>query len=501
MILFRDAMLIDGSGAPPARGSLLVRDGRIECLGANIDASECEVVECGGQALSPGFIDIHSHSDLQVLRGDRAKTDQGVTAEVVGNCGFSAFPCGSRDADVRDFADPILFGSGEPWRWEGAREYLQDARRRAQLCQVESLVGHGTLRNAVAGPRQGPLEPAEADRLEGLLRESLDAGAAGFSTGLMYAPGSSAPREELARLCRVAARADKVYATHMCSYGDDLLPAIDEQLDLALASGCRLQISHLQAAGRRNWDKQRAALDKLEQAHRDGIDVAFDCYPYLAGSTVLQQLLPQWALDGGVAQLLRRLSEPQTRARMLEEVAQSMPQQWSDIFIAGVASPERRAVVGRDVASLAKEAGRDPAEYAFDLLASERAQVMMVSFNQSESNLRELLSHPLCSVISDGVYVKGRPHPRLYGTFASLLGDISRERGWLSLSEAVHRITARPAARFNIAGRGRLALGFHADLVLFDPLTVAGPASYDAPTTPPTGIRMVLLNGRRIVPV
>ena len=167
MILFRDAMLIDGSGAPPARGSLLVRDGKIERLGAIIEAPECEVVECAGQALSPGFIDIHSHSDLQVLRGDRAKTDQGVTAEVVGNCGFSAFPCGSRDADVRDFADPILFGSGEPWRWEGAREYLQDARRRARLCQVESLVGHGTLRNAVAGPRQGPLEPAEADRMEG----------------------------------------------------------------------------------------------------------------------------------------------------------------------------------------------------------------------------------------------------------------------------------------------------------------------------------------------
>jgi dihydroorotase/N-acyl-D-amino-acid deacylase len=500
MILFRDAILVDGSGAPPARGSLLVRDDKIECLGANIEAPQCESVECDGLALSPGFIDIHSHSDLQVLRCDRAKTDQGVTAEVVGNCGFSAFPCGSRDADVRDFADPILFGSGEPWRWEGARAYLDDARSRARLCQVESLVGHGTLRSAVAGPRQGSLDPAEVDRMEGLLRESLEGGAAGFSTGLMYAPGSSAPREELERLCRVAAKADKVYATHMRNYGDDLLPAIDEQLDLARATGCRLQISHLQAVGRRNWDKQRTALDKLEQAHRDGIDVAFDSYPYLAGSTVLQQLLPQWALDGGVDELLRRLSEPQSRTRLLAEVAQSMPQQWSDIFIASVASPERQAVVGRDIASLAKEADCDPASYAFDLLASERAQVMMVSFNQSESNLRELLSHPLCSVISDGVYVRGRPHPRLYGTFASLLGDISRDRGWLSLAQAVHRITARPAARFRMASRGRLAPGFDADLVLFDPLTVAGPATYDAPTTPPTGIRMVLLNGRQIVP-
>jgi len=285
----------------------------------------------------------------------------------------------------------------------------------------------------------------------------------------------------------------------MRSYGDGLLPAVDEQLDLARATGCRLQISHLQAVGRRNWDKQRAALDKLEQAHREGIDVAFDSYPYLAGSTVLQQILPQQALDGGVDRLLARLRDPQSRARLRDETTRSMPQEWSDIFIASVASPERQAVVGRDIASLAREAGCDPAEFAFDLLASERAQVTIVSFNQSESNLRELLAHPLCSVISDGLYVRGRPHPRLYGTFPFLLGEISRDRGWLSLAEAVHRITARPAARFHFAGRGRLAPGFQADLVLFDPLTIAGPATYDAPTTAPLGIRMVLLDGKPIL--
>jgi N-acyl-D-aspartate/D-glutamate deacylase len=331
-----------------------------------------------------------------------------------------------------------------------------------------------------------------------MLAECLADGAAGFSTGLMYAPGSSAPHEELLRLCRVVARAGKIYTSHMRSYGDQLLEAIEEQLDLARQTGCRLQISHLQAVGRRNWDKQRRALDRLEAARREGIDVAFDSYPYLAGSTVLTQLLPQSALDGGTDALIERLTDPASRARLLQETRDGMPQQWSDIVISSVASAERQDYVGRTVADLAGRAGRDPAEFVFDLLIEERAQVLMISFNQSEQNLRELLTHPLCTVISDGFYVQGRPHPRLYGTFPSLLGDVSRDRGWLSLAEAVHRVTNRPATRFSLARRGLLAPGYVADLVVFDPATVAGKASYDEPKTAPTGIRCVYLEGRRI---
>ena len=460
--------------------------------------ADAEVVDCTGLALAPGFIDIHSHSDLQVLRSDRAKADQGVTAEVVGNCGFSAFPCGSHADGVRAFADPILYGAGEEWQWPDARGYFGDSRARARFCHVESLVGHGTLRTAVAGPRQGPLGSADLDAMEGMLADCLAGGAAGFSTGLMYAPGSSAPREELLRLCRVVARAGRIYTSHMRSYGDQLLEAIEEQLDLARQTGCRLQLSHLQAVGRRNWDKQRRALDRLEAAREEGIDVAFDSYPYLAGSTVLTQLLPQSALDGGTDALLERLTEPATRARLLKETRDGMPQQWSDIVVSSVASAKRQDHVGRTIADLAERAGHDPAEFVFDLLIEERAQVLMISFNQSEQNLRELLTHPLCTVISDGFYVEGRPHPRLYGTFPSLLGEVSRERGWLSLADAVHRVTNRPATRFSLARRGLLAAGYVADIVLFDPATVAGKANYDEPKTPPTGIRRVYLEGRRI---
>jgi len=253
------------------------------------------VVECGGLALSPGFIDIHSHSDLQVLRADRAKTDQGVTAEVVGNCGFSAFPCGSRDADVREFADPILFGSGEPWRWEGAREYLLDARQRARLCQVESLVGHGTLRNAVAGPRSGITGGGRGRPDRGLAPGESRGRRGRILDRAHVTPRDRARRAKSWRVCcRVAAKADKVMPRTCAAMAMAYCRPIDETTRAGPRH--RLPFANFPPAGRGppQLDKQRMALDKLEQAHRDGIDVAFDSYPYLAGSTVLQQLLPQW---------------------------------------------------------------------------------------------------------------------------------------------------------------------------------------------------------------
>ena len=326
--------MIDGSGRAAFQSSILVDGGRIEAIHVSGDVPAARKIDCTGLTLAPGLIDAHSHSDIQVLHADTAKAAQGVTTEVVGNCGFSAFPCGSHANLVRAYGDCIFRPTGEAWRWRGAAEYLDDTRRRASLCNVVSLVGHGTLRTAVAGAMQGGLYPRQMDTMEGLLRESLQNGAAGFSTGLMYAPGSSAPPEELQRLCKIVAEHGAIYTTHMRSYGDALLDALDEQLFIARTTGCRLQISHLQAVGRRNHDKQRFALDRIERARSQGIDVAFDCYPYTAGSTVLTQLLPQAALDGGIDALLNRLRDPAARNAIGIAIEQQMPQQWSDIFIA-----------------------------------------------------------------------------------------------------------------------------------------------------------------------
>jgi dihydroorotase/N-acyl-D-amino-acid deacylase len=366
------------------------------------------------------------------------------------------------------------------------------------MVEVQSLAGHGSLRVGLFGNRQDALTGAELERMAGTLDEILSAGSCGFSTGLMYAPGSGAPFEELEALCRVVAKRDKLYATHMRSYSFGLLEAIEEQLELARRTGCRLQISHLQTVGRANWEKQRTALDRLEQARRDGIDVEFDIYPYQAGSSVLTQLLPQWALDGGTAAMLARLADAGERRRMAEHMRCNVAQSWSDILITSVKSAPNRSLIGKRLAAIAEERGRDPIDATMDLIAEESGAVNMISFNQSEPNLRELLTHDMCSVISDGFYVDGKPHPRLYGTFPSLMGEVVRDRKWMTLEQAVWKVTSKPLARLRIGDCGLLRPGFAANVTVFDPKTISGPADYDMPEQTPIGIRHVFLRGQAV---
>jgi len=451
------------------------------------------VIDCGGLAVAPGFIDSHSHSDLQVLENRREKVAQGVTAEVVGNCGFSPYPVPGDLKLLHDFANGIFCGDYD-WGWPTAKAYL-DRAAQATSTAVLSLLGHGSLRIARVGNRLGPLSKRDLDWMEQKLSESLQEGACGFSTGLMYSPGASAPFEELERLCRVVARHNKTYATHMRDYGDHLEQAVDEQLELARRTGCRLQISHLQAVGPRNWDKQEIVIEKIEHAAANGIDIGFDCYPYTRGSTVLTQLLPQRALEGGIEDLLARLADHAERTWIIAETEASLAQGWAGIWIASVESQHNRGLIGKTVASIAEERAQEPVEIVLNLIQEERGRVNMLELNQSEPNLRQTLSHPLSSIISDGFYVKGNPHPRLYGTFPLLLGEISRDRRWLTLAEAVHKITDKPAQRFGIAKRGRLQKGYFADVIVFDPETVNGPATYENPTLVPTGIRQLFRNG------
>jgi N-acyl-D-amino-acid deacylase len=490
--LFRGGTLLDGSGAPPRRGDLLISGETIAAIDPLEVPADARVIDCHGLAVAPGFIDSHSHSDLQVLESRREKVLQGVTAEVVGNCGFSPYPAGDLKL-LHDFANGIFCGSDD-WGWPSAKAYLDRAERSAATA-VYSLVGHGTLRIACAGNRLGPLSERDLDWMEQTLSESLQQGACGFSTGLMYSPGASAPFEELERLCRVVARHGKTYATHMRDYGDHLAEAVDEQLDLAHRTGCRLQISHLQAVGPRNWDKQRTVLDKIEDATTIGINVGFDCYPYTRGSTVLTQLLPQWALEGGIDGLVARLTDRAERRRIADQTEANLVQGWAGIWISSVDSRRNHVWMGKTVAAIANERSQEPVEVVLDLIQEERGRVNMLELNQSEPNLRETLSHPLSCIISDGFYVKGLPHPRLHGTFPLLLGEMTRERGWLTLAEAVHKITAKPARRFGMENRGLLAKGYFADVVVFDPDTVNSPATYENPVLRPIGIRHVFRNG------
>lgn len=497
MLHLANGLIYDGSGAAPFPGSVLVEADRIRGLGPLTPPPDCETIDCAGLAIAPGFIDLHSHSDVQLLEDRDEKLKQGVTTEVVGNCGFSPFPQSGNGALLHEFGAGIL-GRG-PWGWNTAAAYFQALNASPSRVRALPLIGHGSLRVAVMGLRQEPPTAAELDRMTGLLEDALDAGCVGFSTGLMYAPGSCAARAELLHFCQTVARRDKLYATHMRSYAAGLVDAVREQLDLARASGCRLQISHLQCAGRANWSLQQPALDEIETARAQGLDVEFDIYPYQCGSTVLTQWLPQWAMDGGTDAMLARLANPDARARITAAVERDRAQQWDDITISAVASSANASLVGQTLAAVAAARGADPAATLIQLLLEEQAAVNVISFNQSEDNLRQLLTHPLCSVISDGFYVNGKPHPRLHGTFPELLGAVVRRRRWMSLEQAIHKVTAKPAARLRAPGRGRLVPGAAADFTLFDPARIASHATYDDPARDPSGIVRVIRDGRVVL--
>jgi dihydroorotase/N-acyl-D-amino-acid deacylase len=494
-VLLAGGSVADGSGTEPFPADVLLDEGRIAAIGA-VRSPDSRRVDCTGLIVAPGFIDAHSHSDLQVLQGRPEKLRQGVTTEVVGNCGFSAYPTGAHAAELHEFANGIFCGDGG-WGWASAQAYLSDIEAHAATGAL-SLVGHGSLRIGQVGLRQGRLSASDMAAMAATLDDALASGAAGFSTGLMYAPGASAPFEELEALCRVVARRGKVYATHMRGYFGGVLDAIDEQLELARRTGCKLQISHLQVVGRANWTLQPRAIEKIEAACAEGIDIAFDCYPYTAGSTVLTQILPQWALDGGMDALMARLADTSERARIARETDTKLAWDWRDILISAVGSGTGTGRVGRSIADLAADSGVPPVEAALDLLLAERGAVNMISFNQSEENLRQTLSHPLSLIISDGFYVKGRPHPRLWGTFPRLLGAFVREQKLLTLGEAIRKITRAPADRFAAHDLGRIEPGAVADITLFNPDEIGSAADYDRPEQPPTGVRAIFRRGVQV---
>lgn len=498
-LLLRGGIVHDGLGSPGTRADVAVRGGLVAEIGRDLTATG-EIIDCTDLCVCPGFIDPHCHSDLVPLMAEPQpfKLLQGVTTEIVGNCGISYAPL---TADVlQAFTDQWSeLSAGVEVHAGGFDDYMGRARSARPTNNIAPLVGHNTLR-LVANGMEPELRPGALERMCALAAEAFAAGAAGLSTGLIYLPGAYSTTAEIIELARVAALHGVPYTTHMRDEGVHLEEALDEAIAIGRHAGVRVQISHCKAAGTASHGKSGALLDRLEAARRTGIDVYGDQYPYLAGATVLAALLPTVAGSGGVEAMRARLRDPRERAalRALAEGSGTGAGVWSQGRPAGVTVTSHRDErnIGHTIAEIAGE--RDPWDVLCELVADDTTAAIVLEL-MTEDDVVRIMQSPLVAVGSDNGVPVGLQHPRTWGTFPTVLGVYVRERGAVTLAEAIRKMTSLPARHFNLNGRGRLAPGAIADICVFDPSTVGHRGTYRDPSVQPDGITTVVLGGSVVV--
>jgi N-acyl-D-amino-acid deacylase len=519
-LVIQDVDVADGSGAPSYRADVAVKGGRIVAIVKEAAAAGCQrprgtrEMDAEGLVLAPGFIDMHAHSDLALLRDPdhSAKAAQGVTLEVIGQDGLSYAPVDDRTlAEVRrTIAGWNGFGDDVDFDWRSVGEYLDrlDHGFDGEGIAVNAayLVPQGTVRMLAVGWEDREATPRELDRMRRLVADGLREGAVGMSSGLTYTPGMYARESELTALCRVVAEYGGYWCPHHRSYGAGALEAYEEMVALTREAGCPLHLAHATMNFGVNEGRAPELLALLDKALERGADITLDTYPYTPGCTTLAALLPSWANEGGPEAVLARLRDDDTAERVrhhLEVVGadgcHGVPVDWETIEISGVNDPGLGPYVGRTVRESADLRGEEPWTVARRLLVEDRLGPTILQHVGHEENVRTIMRHRVHTGGSDGILHGDKPHPRAYGTFPHYLGHYVRELGVLTLEECVARLTGRPAARLRLPDRGLVREGYRADLVLFDPATVAAGSTFAAPRTLPTGIPHVLIDGRFVV--
>jgi N-acyl-D-amino-acid deacylase len=506
-ILIKKTVVVDGTGKPAFKADIGVVAGRIAVVTKNVEQEAKHTIEAQNLHLAPGFIDSHTHSDFNLLVEPRAesKIRQGITTEIIGNCGGSPAPLlGAALEEARDEARSV----GLDVNWTSMAEYAERLRHSGIAVNVVPLVGHNTVREAVLGFDDVQPSPEQQIEMERLVAEAMEQGAGGLSTGLFYPPGFYAQTDEVIGLARVAARHGGIYASHIRSETNRLFEAVTEAIEIGKQAEVQVQISHIKLEGYRNWEGVDQLLSMLEDANSQGVRVGCDQYPYTAGVSWLAYILPYWAQAGGGKAVGERLNDPEVRARLRKDWEENRAEwenrggmrDWTDLLITDCIP--RPDVQGMNIAEIAADEGKDALETAFDLIVISEGQVECVCFGQLEDNVRILMRHPLVVVGSDGdalapygVLSQSKPHPRYYGTFPRVLGHYVREEKVLSLEEAVQKMTSITAERFGLNDRGVIREGAWADLVIFNAQTVADRATYTDPHQYPEGIPYVIVNG------
>ena len=498
-LLITNARIIDGSGGPSVAGSVAVRDGRIAGVG-RVAGPAARTIDAGGQVLAPGFIDPHSHSDFTLLPDGNAesKIRQGVTTEVIGESGSVAPQTPTAERGWRDFSG-----------------YFSTVERGRTSVNLLSYVGLGQVRELVMGNDERAPKPNELEQMSRLVAEAMQQGAYGVATGLIYAPNAYARTDELIALARPASAAGGFYASHLRYDGEKLREGIEEAIAIGEGARIPVHVFHLKVTGAKNFGRMKEVIALVDAARSRGVEFSADQYPYVASSTGLSQTIPPWAHEGGGARLAERLKDPATRARIRREMDDPHPiwenrlisaGTWHNVQLASIRQPAYKKYEGMRVDEAAKAAGKDAYDFVFEILIAHNGGVGCVWFIIDEGDLKLAMQQPWVSIGSDGSALAasgplrtGVPHPRSFGTFPRVLGKYVREEQVISLEQAVHKMSGLTASQLHIADRGLIKQGLAADLVIFDPATVADRATFTDPFQYPAGIPTVVVNGRVVL--
>jgi len=494
----------------------------IAAIGDMSGAQAAKVLDCAGLVVAPGFIDIHSHSDLTLLYNPKAesKVRQGVTTECTGQCGLGVFPVREENKQRLQETSTFIITAPVEWAWQSAAEYLACLRAAGPSVNVAPMVAHSPIRAEVIGFEADPATPEQIEQMCQVLQQSFDEGAVGLAFGLAYALGSAAQSGEIEALCRVAAQNGKHVSVHIRSEGPNLLEALAEMIGIARTLQqegllLRLQIDHFKCAGPRNWHLADAAIRSVEEAKAEGLNIAFDVYPYTVASRHLSGSFPSSMYSGGNEMLMQRLADPQIRDQYRRQLADweagksdhhPLEFELDRIMVVDVETQKNQPTIGRFLDEIVAERGQEPIDAVFDFLIEENAHINVALYSMNDADVEKRLKHPLGMIGSDGfsyapygALSRGQPHPRSYGTFPRFLGHYVRDQGLMDMATAISKCTARAASRLNLKDRGLLQPDYKADVVVFDPDTIIDKATFAKPHQYPEGIVHVVVNGQLTV--
>jgi len=517
-LIIKNGFIVDGTGRKRYKGDVGINKDKISAIGDLSHAEAEHIVDATDKIVSPGFIDMHTHSDFSFIYDPLAngKLYSGVTTEVIGNCGIGPAPMNDEHRQLlKDYLGTRLVGSIPvelKLPWNSFADYLDEYKTTVPTLNIAPLLAQGVIRIAVKGFDKGPATPDELKEMQRLTAEAMEQGAIGLSTGLVYLPGAYTEKEEIAALCKAIKPYGGVYATHIRTESDGILEALDEALWIAREADVPVEVSHLKLLSQNMLGRTADVLEKFQRAIDAGTEVNFDTYPYTAGLTALSACLPPWIFEGGTAKMLERLHDKEIRSRVAREIAEGIPGWqnfvksaggWKKFYVSSVKNEESKIYEGKFMTEVGEMQGKTPDDAAFDLLIKENGRVQMNYFAMKEEDVITFLKQAICTIGSDamslntkGVLNFGKPHPRAFGTPTEFLGKYVRDKKILPLEEAIRKMTGMSAKKFNLNMRGEIRQGYYADITVFDADKINARATYEKPQQYSVGVEAVVVNGK-----